>query len=295
MVSSAPPIRLVNKILIAKTMNQSEKGQSKLVRTSTLSPEVIRNNLNLLKTAIDLTMCENITQMSKCWSEEELSQGRRLVKILIESDTPPNLKMKTEPVSIGDFNKDDLVISCIRWSEKNIDVVTSVDIIVVIEHIVGQSLSLEEKSRIRRNLQFLKPYTINKTGADRKSLFDSIMAMGNPKPRTIEKDLKVFKWTDLLVAVSKVLSKYSPNPNASLKESTESSEESIPRIEEASRVNRYPLRAPSQFFTTGKQQIQAGATPSPSSGKHKRTGRRCLPEVHGRGDESFHPEGIECV
>ncbi|QFZ29365.1 hypothetical protein EJF18_50603 [Clavispora lusitaniae] len=39
------------------------------------------------------------------------------------------------------------------------------------------------------------------------------MAMENPRPRNIEKDLKVFKWADLFVAVSKVLSKYSPNPN----------------------------------------------------------------------------------
>lgn len=247
-------------------MHQSGKGKSKLVRASTLSSDFIRDNLDVLNTAVDLTVSENLSQMSDSWSEDELRDGRRLVNIKIESNSLPQLKVKAEPVHPGSFNKDDLVISCIRWSEKNLDVVTSVDILVVLEHIVGQTLSVEEKSRIRRNLQFLKPFTISKTGADRKRLFDAIMAMDNPKPRNIEKNLKVFKWTDLFVAVSKVLSKYSPNPTfppkgtvaqepspPSTGSSHEPSEYPVPRDEEAPRGKRYPLRDARPLCIVGKQ------------------------------------------
>lgn len=194
-------------------MRQQDCSGSKLIRTSTLSSEFIRNNLDVINTTVDLNVSDKINQMSDNWTREEEMQGRRLVKLTVTNESMSKFCVSADAVSPADYNPRDLVVSCIRWAEKNVDVVTSVDIIVVLEYFVGQAFSIEEKSRIRRNLQFLKPFTITKTNEDSKRLFNAIMAMENPRPRNIEKDLKVFKWADLFVAVSKVLSKYSPNPN----------------------------------------------------------------------------------
>lgn len=297
-------------------MHQLHNKKSNLVRASTLTSEFIRDHFDVLNTAVDLRVCDHLSAISNHWSEEEKQRGRRLVKIIIESKSLPRYKVKAEPVNPGCFDENDTVISCIRWAEKNIDVVTSVDIIVVIEKFVGQTLSVEEKSRIRRNLQFLKPFTISKTGAESKRLFNSIMAMDNPKPRNIEKNLKVFKWTDLFVAVSKVLSKYSQNPSAELKEdgvlqevsppSTRSSHEPPDSSTDVSLFppsgGQRPRRGSSHIFTTEEQKHESVFAPyargenlvaewTGSTSKEYR-GPLHLPKAEaGR----FWPRGIECA
>lgn len=72
----------------------------------------------------------------------------------------------------------------------------------------SHELVQEEKNRIRRNLEGFKPFTVSKSKADSAEFFRLIMAFGSvrsadsvslsplliiaqPKPRSIEKDLKV--------------------------------------------------------------------------------------------------------
>lgn len=185
-----------------------------LIRTSTLPSDFIRQHLDIVNTPILLDVGSEITQMQLNWCKEEEQEERRLVRLLVHRESYATFKILAEPVSPFSYssNDDSLVISCIKWKEKDICVVTSVDVILVLEFLVGEHFSIEEKSRVRRNLQFLKPYTVTKSSNESRRLFSSLMSMENPRPRNIEKGLKVFEWSDLFVAVNRVLSKYSANP-----------------------------------------------------------------------------------
>lgn len=186
-----------------------------LVRNSRLSSEYIRENLDTINTPVIIELDPSFNDMPTDWSEKELMNERRLVSLTVERDGCSifRLKCKTVPPDYGVLEKDSLVISCIRWAEKDTHVLTSVDLLQVLEKLVGETFSTQEKSRIRRNLQFLRPITVNRTSSAR--LFNAVMAMDNPRPRNIEKDLKVFRWLSLYMALTKVLSKYSVNPSIS--------------------------------------------------------------------------------
>lgn len=185
-----------------------------LIRTSTLPSEFIRQHLDIVNTPIHLNVGHEVTDMQLKWCKEEQNEERRLVRLIVQRDSYATFKILAEPVSPYSYSTSDdsLVISCIYWKEKDICVVTSVDVILVLEYLVGEHFSIEEKSRVRRNLQFLKPYTVTKSSNESRRLFSSLMSMENPRPRNIEKGLKVFEWSDLFVAVNRVLSKYSANP-----------------------------------------------------------------------------------
>lgn len=185
-----------------------------LVRNSRLSTEYIRENLDTINTPVQIELDLSFKRMASNWSEEELSNERRLVHVIVERVGCSVFRIWCEAVSpqFGAERKDEFIISCIRWNEKNTHVLTSVDLIHLLENLVGESFSTQEKSRIRRNLQFLKPFTVNRISSAR--LFNALMAMDNPRPRNIEKDLKVFQWLTLYVALTMVLNKYSVNPAA---------------------------------------------------------------------------------
>lgn len=187
-----------------------------LLRTSTLLSDYIRKHLEFINAPIQLNVSPSVNQVMCGWNEEEVKVGRRLVHLNVARESYAKFQIEAEPISPESYTSGDgrLVVSCISWEEKGRKVVTSVDLILVLEFIVGELFSIEEKSRIRRNLQFLKPWTITRSGSESKRIFNSIMAMDNPRPRNIEKDLKVFDWSELFVAVEKVLSKYSANPSA---------------------------------------------------------------------------------
>lgn len=186
-----------------------------LLRTSTLLSEYIRKHLDFINTPIQLHVNPSVDQMTCGWIDQEISVGRRLVHLKVARESYANFHIDFEAISPESCTSGDrrLVISCIKWEEKSRFVVTSVDVILVLECLVGEQFSIEEKSRIRRNLQFLKPWTITRSNNESKRIFNSLMAMENPRPRNIEKDLKVFEWGELFVAVRKVLSKYSANPH----------------------------------------------------------------------------------
>lgn len=86
--------------------------------------------------------------------------------------------------------------------------VTSVDTIFLLEALLGTRFTIEEKNRIRRNLEQSKPDTIAKTKPETESFFKLLMSFPKPKPRNIEKDVKVFRWKDLELAMLKSIAKY---------------------------------------------------------------------------------------
>ncbi|KAJ2684774.1 hypothetical protein GGH99_003942, partial [Coemansia sp. RSA 1285] len=66
----------------------------------------------------------------------------------------------------------------------------------------------EEKNRIRRNLEGFRPLTVSKCKSESADFFKLIMSFPNPKPRNIEKDVKVFPWRILPLALKKIIGKY---------------------------------------------------------------------------------------
>jgi hypothetical protein len=49
---------------------------------------------------------------------------------------------------------------------------------------------------------------VSKAKSDSEEFFKVIMGFPNPKPRNIEKDVKVFPWKILAHALKKIISKY---------------------------------------------------------------------------------------
>jgi hypothetical protein len=77
-----------------------------------------------------------------------------------------------------------------------------------LEALVGTRFTVEEKNRIRRNLEGFRPITVSKAKAGSEGFFKLIMSFPNPKPRNIEKDVKVFPWEILGPALQKIIGKY---------------------------------------------------------------------------------------
>lgn len=232
---------------IATSEATAENGRPKeaegpypdLVRTSSLNPQFVKQNPGILSSTVTLQFEEDVESMTENWTPTEIQHQRRLVKFEFERKSKSNFNVKFHPIKESEFTPDVPIISCILWKEKDLHVVTSVDIILVLEFLVKESFSIEEKNRIRRNLQSLKPFTISRLNSENQRFFNLLMGMEDPRPRNIEKDLKVFKWSDLSSAIHKVISKYSvsfkpssQNLNGGTTRQSNTPASSIPSIQE---------------------------------------------------------------
>jgi hypothetical protein len=145
--------------------------------------------------------------MAQNWTEEEFESRRRLVHFR-RSQSGSTITTTFTPVSVDDRPPNSVCISCIYWEEKQECFVTSVDTIYLLEQLVAARFTVEEKNRIRRNLEGFRPLTVSKGKSDSEEFFKVIMAFPAPKPRNIEKDVKVFHWKDLASALKKIIGKY---------------------------------------------------------------------------------------
>lgn len=141
------------------------------------------------------------------WTPAEVAAGRRLVRFTKIQDGR-RLIVSCEPIPQDEFCEADSVISCIYRAENDACYVTSVDVIYLLERLTNGEFPVEEKNRIRRNLEGLRPTTVSKHKPGFGDFFQRIMEFPDPKPRNIEKDLKVFEWNLLGQALEKILSKY---------------------------------------------------------------------------------------
>ncbi|KAI0256307.1 hypothetical protein BJV78DRAFT_454549 [Lactifluus subvellereus] len=155
---------------------------------------------------VSLDFVTDPADLGKFLTKEERHLHRKLVRFLCkrEGDT---LRISFHPIRQEEYDERLVVISCIYRDDTCDTCYTSVDMIRLVEYIVQAPLAPEEKSRIRRNLEFLHPTTVSKTSMPR--LFQTIMDFPTPKPRVIEKDIKVFQWDTLVAGLNKVLDKYS--------------------------------------------------------------------------------------
>jgi hypothetical protein len=145
--------------------------------------------------------------MAEGWSMDEWDAKRRIV-LFKRSQSGSTITTTFSPVALDERPPNSVCISCIWWEEKNECFVTSVDTIYLLEQLVAARFTVEEKNRIRRNLEGFRPLTVSKAKPDSEEFFKVIMAFPNPKPRNIEKDVKVFPWKILSMALKKIIGKY---------------------------------------------------------------------------------------
>ena len=149
----------------------------------------------------------DLESMSKDWTEDERKVRRRLIEFN-RSQSGNTIKTSFHPVTLESRAPNSICISCIWWKEREEAFVTSVDTIYLLESLVAVRFTVEEKNRIRRNLEGFRPLTVAKGKDDSDDFFKRIMSFPNPKPRNIEKDVKVFPWTILPSALKKIIGKF---------------------------------------------------------------------------------------
>ena len=154
-----------------------------------------------------LQLLSPLRSLSQGWDTTELQIGRRLVRFKRVQEGH-KLKVYCEGIDQADYHDGDIVVSCICREEGDSYCITSVDIIYLLEKLVDDEFEVEEKNRIRRNLEGLRPTTVSKHRPGFEELFQRIMDFPDPKPRNIEKDVKVFDWDLLPQALDKIISKY---------------------------------------------------------------------------------------
>ncbi|KAL4803511.1 hypothetical protein BDV18DRAFT_42005 [Aspergillus unguis] len=185
-------------LIRTSTLQQS----SNVVQTQSFNPYAMYPSKAVLKLNGDLeTMTQN-------WTADEQCAQRRLVQFT-RMQNGSTIQADFKPVTPEERAPNSICISCIYWDGKDECFITSVDTIYLLESLVGVRFTVEEKNRIRRNLEGFRPLTVSKAKADSEDFFKVIMGFPAPKPRNIEKDVKVFPWKILGHALKKIIGKYS--------------------------------------------------------------------------------------
>lgn len=194
-----------------------------LIRTSTIAPTstgchlsssggtgatpAIADPYGVLSSKAVLKIGGSLDAALDDWSDAEWATRRRLIEFE-RMQTGNVISTSFAAVTPESRAPNSICISCIWWEEKHEAFVTSVDTIYLLESLVAVRFTVEEKNRIRRNLEGFRPLTVSKGKPDSESFFKVIMGFPNPKPRNIEKDVKVFPWKILSLALKKIIGKY---------------------------------------------------------------------------------------
>lgn len=215
--SSRGHVQIVRPARIASGPGSAHPAPA-FVRTSTIGSQGSSGlPFGSYQPRVVLKLNGDLESMTQNWTEEEYAARRRLVHFT-KKTVDHTITVSFRPVSQHDRPANSILVSCILWVEKNEYYVTSVDLIHLLEQLVASPhrFSVEEKNRIRRNLEGFRPLTVSKAKADSEEFFKVIMGFPNPKPRNIEKDVKVYPWRVLGPALKKITSKYSTSPSAPL-------------------------------------------------------------------------------
>lgn len=149
-------------------------------------------------TKASLIIHGDLFSMAVGWTEQEWNARRRLVQFWRKMEGSV-IHASFAPIRQEDYEQRSIVISCIFREETNECYVTSVDAIYLLEGLIGARFSIEEKNRVRRNLQRCKPDTISKMKPATEEFFSVLMNFPTPKPRHIEKDIKVSQTLTLII------------------------------------------------------------------------------------------------
>ncbi|KAK5175575.1 uncharacterized protein LTR77_000714 [Saxophila tyrrhenica] len=191
-------------LIRTSTLQQSPTTPASTTSASQFNPHA----MYLANTKAVLKIEGDLNSMADKWTPTEHETGRRLVQFRRKQEGSV-ITANFEPVTLEDRIPNSICVSCIWWEERHECYVTSVDTISLLESLVAVRFTVEEKNRIRRNLEGFRPATVSKTKPDSEGFFKLIMGFPNPKPRNIEKDVKVFPWRILAGALKKIIGKYS--------------------------------------------------------------------------------------
>ncbi|KAI8333065.1 hypothetical protein BC941DRAFT_495973, partial [Chlamydoabsidia padenii] len=157
-------------------------------------------------------LTDDLDTMMHNWTPMEQQQGRRLVRFWREDNNESIeedlIKCGCQPVSQTDaaaLDTNNTIVSCIYWPEHDDYFITSVDCIYLLESLMKTHFGVEEKNRIRRNLEGFRPQTVAKSKPISAEFFKRVMGFPHPKPRNIEKDIKAFHWKILPFALKKII------------------------------------------------------------------------------------------
>ncbi|KAF1976529.1 hypothetical protein BU23DRAFT_29008 [Bimuria novae-zelandiae CBS 107.79] len=199
-VLSSPSVVPTPVLVRATTLPQSASAPS----SQAFNPYLMYPTKAVLKIEGDLD------SMVDGWTQDERDAQRRLVEFK-RSQSGSTITTSFAPITLETRQQRSICVSCIYWEEKDECFITSVDTIYLLEQLVNVRFTVEEKNRIRRNLEGFRPLTVSKAKSDSEEFFKVIMGFPNPKPRNIEKDVKVFPWKILAHALKKIISKYTAN------------------------------------------------------------------------------------
>ncbi|KAF8891673.1 hypothetical protein BD779DRAFT_1670658 [Infundibulicybe gibba] len=174
-----------------RTSRINRRSKSTIVRRTHTSKLGARSSESNVEVPI-LELVTSLPSICRSWSPSEVQAGRRLVRFNKIQDGA-RLIVSCEPIK--QENTASLTVSYLAYTIK----------------VQKRTLSLREKQD-RRNLEGLRPTTVSKHRPDFEEFFQRIMEFPDPKPRNIEKDLKVFEWGLLSQALEKILSniRYTP-------------------------------------------------------------------------------------
>ncbi|CAN9145085.1 unnamed protein product [Alternaria alternata] len=162
----------------------------------------------VLVRATHLAQASGSTSSVRPFNPYAMSQSKAVLKIDGDLDKMADDWSQEDLLQEKDRDARRICVSCIWWEEKDECFITSVDTIYLLEQLVNVRFTVEEKNRIRRNLEGFRPLTVSKARPDSEGFFKVIMGFPHPKPRNIEKDVKVFPWKILAHALKKIISKY---------------------------------------------------------------------------------------
>jgi len=150
------------------------------------------------------------------WSNLETSRKRRLVAFTCHTDNAKfTAHFTAQPIAhLNLASAAAKVVSCIYVPPEasqmpNTCIITSFDFINLISWMLRKPVwfTVDERNRVRRNLEIFNPQTLHKEGAyDVWDLFKQVTGYQHPKPWNIQKDFKVFDWS-LIEAMMKEISK----------------------------------------------------------------------------------------
>jgi hypothetical protein len=154
------------------------------------------------------------------WTPDEQRARRRLVAFSCRTDprrliveftaTPvPNQNLKPPGCSI--------VVSCIYVPPtasqlQSTCIITSFDFINLVKWMLGSPAwyEVDERNRVRRNLEVFQPATLHKAGScGYWDLYGQVTGYNDPRPWNINKDFKVFDWGQMETMMREIVKKYS--------------------------------------------------------------------------------------
>lgn len=216
----------------------------------------------------------DLESMACDWDNSEQLGGRRLVEFK-RRQSGRTIHVSFKPTDLAHRGLSTFCVSCIYWKDKGEAYVTSVDTIHLLQCIIGIRFTVEEKNRIRRNLEGFHPLTVSKAKPDSGDFFNLVMGFPHPKPRNIEKDVKVFPWKKLGLALKKIIGKYSASPSSTaglletdLTMTTREGHEHHPNRTPALAEQKSTVAPPADQHKASGQESRLGPESSPPRSSH---------------------------